>query len=251
MAVRQRVASENHLQKGLSIEDLSTNAGIAVETIRYYQRRGLIDAPERNGRRGFYGVETVERLNEISSLRQQGFSLREIERKLADEPEESEESQALMDFDELALRSRIPAPILQGLMAERILVPLHVDGVSKFNSSDVAMARAALQLLGKGLSFSELLTLAKAHIERMEETLDDAIEVFDRTLRRPVTSTEEQFHDQFKDFIEISEVLSRLVALNFQRLLTIRAQRHLDQTGSNLEKEVVARLYREYLESNV
>ncbi len=248
MAVRQRATSEYQFQRGLSIEDLSTNTGVAIETIRYYQRRGLIDAPERNGRRGFYGVEAVERLNEVTSLRQRGFSLREIERKLADEPEGSA---ALMDFDELALRSKIPAPILQSLMAERILVPLHVDGESKFNSSDVAMARAALQLLGKGLPFSELLGLAKVHIERMEETVDDAIGVFDRTVRRPITSTEEQFVDEFKEFIEISEVLSRLVALNFQRLLTIRAQRHLDLTGSKLEKEVVARLFKEYLESNV
>ena len=248
MAVRQRGSSEYQVRRGLSIEDLSESSGISVETIRYYQRRGLIDAPERNGRRGFYCVEMLERLNEIASLRQQGLTLREIERKFSAEPREPE---ALLDFDELALRSKIPAPILQSLMAEQILTPLSVDGEDKFNSYDVAMARAALQLLGKGFAFSDLLALAKAHIARMEETIDDAIEVFDRVVRRPNSSTEDQFCDEFRDFIEISEVLSQLVSLNFQRLLTIRAQRHLDQTGSELEKEVVARQFKEYLESNV
>ena len=214
MTVRQRPSSEVQMQRGLSIEDLSLDTGISVETIRYYQRRGLIGAPERNGRRGFYGVETVERLDEINTLRQQGFSLREIERKLNPHPQEPA---SLLDFDELALRSKIPAPILQSLMAEQILVPLDVDGVHKFNSSDVAMANAALQLLGKGLPFSELLTLAKEHIVRMEETIDDAIDVFDRVVRRLPTSDEEEFREEFRDFIEISEILSRLVALNFRR----------------------------------
>ncbi|MDA8196641.1 MAG: MerR family transcriptional regulator [Actinomycetota bacterium] len=248
MAVRQRSSSDYQVQMGLSIDELSSRSGISVETIRYYQRRGLIEAPERNGRRGYYGPETLERLNEVSMLRQQGFSLREIERKFSAGDSEPD---MLMSFDELAMRSKIPAPILQSLMAEQVLIPLNVDGVQKFSSDDIDMACAALQLLGKGLPFGDLLELAKVHIARMEETIDDAIAIFDRVVRRHPTSTREQFGEEFKDFIEISEVLSRLVSLNFQRLLTNKAQRHLDQTGSELEKETVERLFKEYLESNV
>lgn len=63
----------------LTIGRLARRAGVNVETVRYYQRVGLIREPERPvvGYR-VYPSETVDRLRFIRRAQTLGFSLREI-----------------------------------------------------------------------------------------------------------------------------------------------------------------------------
>ncbi|MCS7015841.1 MAG: Hg(II)-responsive transcriptional regulator [Gemmatales bacterium] len=58
-------------------------AGVNVETLRYYERRGLLPQPPRrpSGYR-MYPPETVERVRFIKRAQQLGFSLREIQQLL-------------------------------------------------------------------------------------------------------------------------------------------------------------------------
>ena len=44
------------------IEQLARTAGVAVDTIRFYQGKGLLDAPRREGRVTWYGDSHLERL---------------------------------------------------------------------------------------------------------------------------------------------------------------------------------------------
>ena len=63
----------------LSIGKLAASGGVGAETIRFYQRRGLLETPVRNGgsiRR--YGQEDVRRLQFIREAQTAGFSLDEI-----------------------------------------------------------------------------------------------------------------------------------------------------------------------------
>lgn len=55
-------------------------AGIGVETIRFYERKGLIARPLRpaDGRARDYSGDTVARLNFIAQAKEIGFSLTEI-----------------------------------------------------------------------------------------------------------------------------------------------------------------------------
>ncbi|MEI9812697.1 MAG: MerR family DNA-binding protein [Acidobacteriota bacterium] len=53
-------------------------AGVHVETIRYYERVGLIARPRAAGRYRVYPEETVRRLRFIRNAQQLGFSLKEI-----------------------------------------------------------------------------------------------------------------------------------------------------------------------------
>ncbi|WP_148862203.1 Hg(II)-responsive transcriptional regulator [Marinobacter fonticola] len=63
----------------LTIGRLAKAADVNVETIRFYQRRGLIPEPERPpGGVRRYGVNDVERLTFIKTAQQLGFSLNEI-----------------------------------------------------------------------------------------------------------------------------------------------------------------------------
>jgi MerR family copper efflux transcriptional regulator len=54
-------------------------AGVGVETIRFYERRGLIQQPPKPNGKGFrtYPEETVQRVRFIRQAQELGFSLRE------------------------------------------------------------------------------------------------------------------------------------------------------------------------------
>lgn len=69
---------------GLTIGGLAVAAGVGVETIRFYERKGLIARPRRP-ERGFraYPNEAVRRIRFIRQAQQLGFSLKEIEELLA------------------------------------------------------------------------------------------------------------------------------------------------------------------------
>jgi DNA-binding transcriptional MerR regulator len=64
---------------GLTIGKLAAGAGVGVETVRFYQRRGLLAQPERAGS-GFreYTEDDRQRLAFIRRARELGFSLGEI-----------------------------------------------------------------------------------------------------------------------------------------------------------------------------
>ena len=63
----------------MTISRLATAAGVNVETVRFYQRSGLIDEPERP-RSGYrtYGDEHVRRIRFVKRAQLLGFTLEEI-----------------------------------------------------------------------------------------------------------------------------------------------------------------------------
>ena len=74
---------------GITIAGLAREGGVGVETVRYYQRRGLLDTPERpngagaNGTVRRYGPADVRRLRFIRSAQGAGFTLEQIGELLA------------------------------------------------------------------------------------------------------------------------------------------------------------------------
>lgn len=62
-----------------TIGGLARAAGVGVETVRYYQRRGLLPEPPRpHGEIRRYGDEELKRLRFIRSAQAAGFTLAEI-----------------------------------------------------------------------------------------------------------------------------------------------------------------------------
>lgn len=72
-----------------TIARLAREADVGVETVRYYQRRGLLETPDRPGNGGQrggvrrYGDEAVRRLRFIRSAQAAGFTLEQIGELLA------------------------------------------------------------------------------------------------------------------------------------------------------------------------
>jgi MerR family mercuric resistance operon transcriptional regulator len=63
---------------GVAIGELSRRTGCNIETIRYYERIGLLPVPARRGRYRHYGAEDVRRLAFVRRARQLGFTLDEV-----------------------------------------------------------------------------------------------------------------------------------------------------------------------------
>ena len=69
----------NQAKKSDTIGALAKAAGVGVETVRYYQRRGLLPEPARpHGEVRRYGPEDLRRLKFIRSAQAAGFTLNEI-----------------------------------------------------------------------------------------------------------------------------------------------------------------------------
>ncbi len=68
------------MMNGMTISKAARRAGVGVETIRFYERKGLIKQPSRSDATGFrlYGEDTVRRVRFIRRAQDIGFSLSEI-----------------------------------------------------------------------------------------------------------------------------------------------------------------------------
>lgn len=73
----------------LTVGKLAKAGGVGVETIRYYQRRGLLDTPARSGGDGWgrgirrYDENDVRQLRFVRAAKESGFTLDEIAELLA------------------------------------------------------------------------------------------------------------------------------------------------------------------------
>jgi MerR family copper efflux transcriptional regulator len=68
----------------LTIGEVAKQAHVRIETMRYYERKGLVAPPLRNGSNyRLYPPETVRRVQFIKHAQHLGFSLKEITERLA------------------------------------------------------------------------------------------------------------------------------------------------------------------------
>lgn len=67
----------------MKIGDLARAGSVGVETVRYHQRRGLLDEPPRADGVRRYGSNDARRLRFIRSAQSAGFTLEEIGELLA------------------------------------------------------------------------------------------------------------------------------------------------------------------------
>ena len=117
--------------RDLTIGRLAKTSGIATETLRYYERRGLLEPSQRtpSGYR-LYGPAAAQRLRFIRRAQALGFSLDEIAELLAlsDDPGESAASVKQLTrakIDDIERRIRDLERMRQGLAALEGRCPGH------------------------------------------------------------------------------------------------------------------------------
>jgi len=114
---------ERHPEPGnMTIGQLATTAGVNVETIRYYQRIGLVAEPPRppQGYRR-YPVATAERIRFIKRAQELGFTLGEITGLLSLNDGDCREVRAFAEHKYAVIQQRIDdLSAMQGELAKLI-----------------------------------------------------------------------------------------------------------------------------------
>ena len=208
------------------VEELAETAGVAVDTIRYYQREKLLAPPRREGRRAFYDDVHLERVQEIRSLAQQGFSLAQIRELSAGDGngllvDLAEQNAADPDLDktELARRAEIPEFLIDVVVSAGLLTPLGEGDEQRFAADAVDMLVAARTLVSEGVSLEELTALAMRHATHVENVVDDALELFKRN-----SDAKGRDRDELVSLMHrLVPVASNLVGQHFERTLRTRA----------------------------
>jgi DNA-binding transcriptional MerR regulator len=232
------------------VERLADLAGVRIDTIRFYQGKGLIPAPQRRGRIAIYDDVHLQALRRVRGLLDEGFSLAQIRKLLArEEPGlrargdgagdlltalvEESVGERMLTRAELATEAGVPEALIAAVVSAGLMEPVRVGGDERFSDADLEMARAALAILGQGFPLHELLNLAVQHAEHVQEITDRGIDLFDDHVRKRPDARSDETTEAFQRLLPH---VTRLVALHFQRTLVNRA---LERLGAGGEDEAL------------
>jgi len=227
------------------IEQLAQAGSVAVDTIRFYQGKGLLDPPRRDGRVTWYAEHHLQRLRRIRDLQQRGFTLAVIRRFLEGELESSDEAlvQAVtappapetLALSELAARSGVAVPLLRALEQAGLLLPVADGEEPRYPAEDLDVLAAGLKLMEAGVPLGELMELGAEHAAAVERTARRAVNLFDRHVREriqaqglPAAEAERQLLGTFRDLLEAS---GTLVRHHFERSLLRAARERIERTA--------------------
>jgi len=243
----------------MRVEELASRSGASVDTVRYYQAKGLLPPPRRQGRVALYDESHLARIERIRALQARGFTLATIARIVSGELDAADEAlvgaltqeslateEGLLSLGELAERTGIPEPLLLAIANEGLLVPNRVGEEEGYTVDDVAVARAGLTLLQEGIPLGDLLALARAHHEATVSIARQAVEMFDAYVRKPLRAAHEDGGDEeeaARRLVEAFQTLlpatATLVAHHFTRVLLQTALEHIEHVGSPTELSAV------------
>lgn len=99
---------QGQVLKSLTVGQLASAGGVGVETIRFYQRKGLLGTPTRESGIRRYGSEDVRRLRFIRQAQTAGFTLEQIKELLElDAGEDRSRAREMANARVRALNERI------------------------------------------------------------------------------------------------------------------------------------------------
>jgi DNA-binding transcriptional MerR regulator len=237
------------------VEALAAAAGISVDTVRFYQGRGLLELPRRSGRIALYDDDHLERLRRVKALQQRGFNLGVIARILrgeldaadealveavaAGDDEVEGETEEFWTLAELGTRAGVPETLLEALEREGVLVPRHQHGEARYTEADLVALQAGLKLLAFGLPIGEVLDLARMHREAAREVAERAVNLFDRHIRQTHRGDDAAAAELVEAFHALLPATVSLVAHHFRRILLAVAQEHIEAVGDDVELAAV------------
>lgn len=185
----------------LTVEDLAREAAVPVSTVRLYQARGLLPAPERRGRVAYYGQGHIARMHLIGRLQEDGFSLASI-KHLVDAWEAGRGLTDLLGLEErVAQWDRQPATIspaeLAALLPGAELTPDLLDRARRLGVLDVGadgtltvpdleLLQVGSDLVRLGVPATEVLDEYGALLETVRPVTARFVALFERHFLAPV-----------------------------------------------------------------
>jgi len=167
----------------LRIDGLAHASGLTVDTIRFYQREGLLPPAVQIGRTKWYGAVHVDRLERIRELQRRRFSLAAIRALLdSDRPEIVEGVFAGSDtsytFEDLITRSGLD-PDLGDRLRDSGLVRDPADfGREAYDAADVDLFQAVARLAQLGLPAEVIVELGRIYTEGVERMQSQVLDLF-------------------------------------------------------------------------
>ena len=229
------------------VEQLAAACDVSVDTVRYYQSRGLLPQPDREGRVAWYGDVHAERIGRIRDLQRKGLTLAAIGRVVRGELGEADadlaaavaeargdvaEAQHLLSLDDFAATSGVPASLIQAVEREGIRIGRSVHGEMRYTVGDTELVRTALRLLEFGLPLGDLLELASDADGALRGLAERAVDLFDRHVRRPIQDTSGgdpgAAAQMVEAFRELLPAVTALVSNHFRRVLLEAAEARIE-----------------------
>jgi DNA-binding transcriptional MerR regulator len=229
------------------VEQLAAACDVSVDTVRFYQSRGLLPQPEREGRVAWYDDAHAERIRRIRQLQGKGLTLAAIGRVLSGELDPSDadlaaavavargvgvDEDATLTLEDLAAASGVPASLIQAVEREGITIGRRVDGEVRYSAGDAEVMRTALRLLEFGLPVGDLLGLARDADGALRLLAVRAVDLFDANVREPIRDTAGSDPEAAARTVEAFETLlpavTSLVSNHFRRLLLEEAERRIE-----------------------
>ena len=225
----------------MRIGEVAERAGVNVETLRYYERRGLLpEPPRREGGHREYGADAMRFVRAVKEAQSLGFSLAEIEEYLrlarrdpgaASETARERLEGKLEDVDAAlaALRTR-RAGLARGGRGPLLAGPLHVT-----NGESVGRTLRATLLEGVVLSWDDVL-----HVGPLAYEPEESRALRSRFLAEQGWGREDAIHAELTRRDGLLAQAKR-IALWFEHDLVDQLQllQVLAQLGGDVEVELV------------
>ena len=166
------------------IDDLAHETGLTVDTIRYYQRQGLLPPGEREGRHRIYGPAHAERLRRIKELQSRRFSIAAIHALVSGDGDRldgvfADDGESLrFTFDELVARSGASMELASSLQEAGILRDPLDFGRTAYDGDDLEMLKGMTRLEEAGVPIKALREIGRIYSEGIEETQRRIVEIF-------------------------------------------------------------------------
>ena len=166
------------------IDALAQRAELTVDTIRYYQREGLLPPAARHGRTKLYGPEHLERLERIKELQGRRFSLAAIRALLDDDREDLLEGifagggGRTYTLDELIERAGIDPDLVEALRTSGLLREPTEYGRDAYDADDLDLLRTMSEMHRLGIDAKALVEIGRIYAQGIESTQRDVVDLF-------------------------------------------------------------------------
>ena len=167
------------------IDDLAHRGGVTVDTVRYYQREGLVPEGERAGRVKLYGPHHLERLERIRDLQGRGFSLAAIRSLLEGNRQHLVEGifadrgeRRAYALEELVERSGIDRGLCTALRDAGLLRDPAEYGRDAYDDEDLELLRSMAELAAMGLPTNALVAMGRIYAEGIETIQAQVLALF-------------------------------------------------------------------------
>jgi DNA-binding transcriptional MerR regulator len=242
----------------LTIDELAQQTGMTVRNIRAHQSRGLLPAPDVQGRIGYYGESHIARLELIQQLQSGGFNLTAIQR-LVERAEETgdsigdlrnlvltpfslEESEVLT-LSELAEQvGEIDSRLIKQGIDLGFVIPL---GGDRYEILSPTLLRAGIRAIELGVQVDMLIDVFRKVNEHTRAISEIFIKMVDNAVVRP----QEKAGLPPESFPKVVEAIEGLRPLASETV-TASFRVNMDQAAEEAFGKILQRIAKEDIKLN-